>query len=143
MLSKGLARISVLFFCKRKFPKSIGLKQYEFIFVHKSVGHLLIHIRFGWPEKTLVMHSWTTGGLSGNWQMKDSLMHRSGIAYWALVMMEPCVFHCAAGWFRPIDMAEAGFQERVRLQSPLRSRLETGTVHSSMFVLPMQIRNPA
>ena len=43
-----------------------------------------------------------------------------------LVIMEPCVFHYAAAWFRPIDMAVAGFQERVRLQRPLRSRLETG-----------------
>lgn len=74
--------------------------------MHKSVGHLLIHIRFGWPEKTLVMHSWTTGGLF--WERADTglaLPHR------ALVMMEPCVFHCAAGWFRPIDMAVAGSKE--------------------------------
>ena len=69
---------------KKKFPKSIGLQQYEFIFALKSVGHLLIHTRFGWPKKTLVMHSWTAGVLSGNWQVKDSLMHRSGIAHWDL-----------------------------------------------------------
>ena len=111
---------------KKKFPKSIGLEQYKFTFALKSVGHLLVHTRFGWPEKTLVVHSWTVVCYLGTGRSKTAWCIGLALPTGTLVMMEPCVFHYAAAWFRTIDMAVAGFQERVRLQRPLRSRLETG-----------------